>query len=45
MPGYVNRLRVRFDRAGTYRVMCLEFCGMSHHAMKGVVEVKEGGVR
>jgi cytochrome c oxidase subunit 2 len=39
MPGYVNRLRVRFDRPGTYRVMCLEFCGMSHHVMRGVIEV------
>jgi len=41
MPGYVNRLRVQFDRPGTYRVMCLEYCGLSHHAMNGVVEVKE----
>jgi cytochrome c oxidase subunit 2 len=43
MPGYVNRLRVRFDRPGTYPIMCLEFCGMSHHAMRGVIEVKETG--
>jgi cytochrome c oxidase subunit 2 len=41
MPGYVNRLRLRFDRPGTYRVMCLEFCGLSHHAMTGVIEVTE----
>jgi cytochrome c oxidase subunit 2 len=40
MPGYVNRLRVRFDRPGTYTVMCLEFCGMAHHRMRGVVEVR-----
>jgi cytochrome c oxidase subunit II len=40
MPGYVNRLRVRFDQAGTYTVLCLEFCGMSHHRMRGVVEVR-----
>lgn len=39
MPGYVNRLRVEFDRPGTYPVMCLEFCGMSHHAMRAVIEV------
>jgi cytochrome c oxidase subunit 2 len=43
MPGYVNRLRVRFDRAGIYRVLCLEFCGMSHHAMNGAIEVTEAG--
>jgi cytochrome c oxidase subunit 2 len=40
MPGYLNRLRVTFDRPGTYTVLCLEFCGMSHHRMRGVVEVK-----
>lgn len=40
MPGYVNRLRVMFDQPGTYTVLCLEFCGMSHHRMRGVVEVK-----
>ena len=40
MPGYVNRLRVAFDQPGTYTVLCLEFCGMSHHRMRGVVEVK-----
>jgi cytochrome c oxidase subunit 2 len=40
MPGYVNRLRVTFDQPGTYTVLCLEFCGMSHHRMRGVVEVR-----
>jgi cytochrome c oxidase subunit II len=40
MPGYVNRLRVTFDRPGTYTVLCLEFCGMSHHRMRGIVEVR-----
>ena len=39
MPGYVNRLRVRFDRPGTYRVLCLELCGMAHHAMNGTIQV------
>jgi len=40
MPGYMNRLRVTFDQPGTYTVLCLEFCGMSHHRMRGVIEVK-----
>jgi cytochrome c oxidase subunit 2 len=40
MPGYVNRLRVVFDKPGMYTVLCLEFCGMSHHRMRGVVEVQ-----
>jgi cytochrome c oxidase subunit II len=25
MPGYVNRLRVTFEKPGTYTVLCLEF--------------------
>jgi cytochrome c oxidase subunit 2 len=40
MPGYMNRLRVRLDRPGTYTVLCLEFCGLAHHRMRGVVDVK-----
>ena len=40
MPGYVNRLRVRFDRPGSYTVLCLEYCGMGHHRMRGVVDVR-----
>lgn len=40
MPGYVNRLRVTFRDPGTYTVLCLEFCGMAHHRMRGVVEVR-----
>jgi cytochrome c oxidase subunit 2 len=40
MPGYMNRLRVTFDQSGTYAVLCLEFCGMSHHRMRAVVEVR-----
>ena len=40
MPGYVNRLRVKFDQPGNYTVLCLEFCGMAHHGMRGLVEVR-----
>ena len=40
MPGYVNRLRWVFDEPGTYHVLCLEFCGMSHHAMHTSFTVK-----
>jgi cytochrome c oxidase subunit 2 len=40
MPGYLNRLRVTFDESGIYTVLCLEFCGMSHHRMRAVVEVR-----
>jgi cytochrome c oxidase subunit II len=40
MPGYVNRLRLRFERPGTYTVFCLEYCGMGHHRMRGAIEVR-----
>jgi cytochrome c oxidase subunit 2 len=33
MPGYVNHLRVRFDKPGTYHVLCLEYCGLGHAVM------------
>ena len=40
MPGYVNRLRVRLDEPGRYAVLCLEMCGMDHHKMRAVMDVK-----
>jgi cytochrome c oxidase subunit II len=40
MPGYVNRLRLRFSQPGRYTVLCLELCGMDHHRMRGVFDVK-----
>jgi len=33
MPGYTNRLVHVFNEPGTYRILCLEYCGMAHHAM------------
>lgn len=39
MPGYVNELAVEFDQPGTYKLMCLEYCGLAHHAMEGVINV------
>ncbi|CUT00926.1 hypothetical protein [Candidatus Chrysopegis kryptomonas] len=43
MPGYVNRLFIKFDKPGFYTAYCMELCGNSHHAMKGVIEVVEEG--
>ncbi len=34
MPGYVNRLRWRFEEPGAYNVFCLEYCGMGHQLMR-----------
>lgn len=39
MPGYVNKLQVRFAEAGEYEVLCLEYCGLAHHGMRAVIKV------
>ncbi|MGH8462242.1 MAG: cytochrome oxidase [Stenotrophobium sp.] len=39
MPGYTNRLLHTFAQPGKYRVMCLEYCGLAHHAMITQFEV------
>lgn len=33
MPGYINTLRHTFTEPGTYRFLCLEYCGLGHHDM------------
>lgn len=33
MPGYVNKVYYTFSKAGTYQIMCLEYCGLGHHVM------------
>lgn len=40
MPGYVNRVRLRLEQRGRYTVLCLEMCGMDHHKMRAVLDVK-----
>jgi cytochrome c oxidase subunit II len=42
MPGYSNKLRHTFDKKGTYKVLCLEYCGIAHHNM--MTEIKVGDV-
>ncbi len=39
MPGYVNELAHTFEEPGTYRIMCLEYCGMVHHGMIAAITV------
>ncbi len=39
MPGYVNKLQVRFIEPGEYEVLCLEYCGLAHHGMRAVIKV------
>ena len=40
MPDYANRLFYRFDVPGHYYVLCLEYCGVAHHAMNAEFDVK-----
>lgn len=41
MPGYVNKLQVRFTEPGDYEVLCLEYCGVGHHIMRAVLKVRD----
>ncbi len=33
MPGYINRFQHTFPKAGIYKIICMEFCGIAHHDM------------
>jgi cytochrome c oxidase subunit 2 len=39
MPGYVNRLIYTFTEPGTYKILCLEYCGLAHHEMPAEIKV------
>jgi len=39
IPGAVNYAQARFDNAGTYQILCHEFCGSGHDNMMGSIEV------
>jgi cytochrome c oxidase subunit 2 len=41
VPGHIAQLRVTFDRPGTYRFLCHEYCGRGHHLMHGQIVVEE----
>lgn len=43
MPGYVNRLTHTFEAPGTYRILCLEYCGLAHHDMITEIVATGGG--
>ncbi|OIR03121.1 cytochrome c oxidase subunit 2 [mine drainage metagenome] len=42
MPGYTNVVRYTFREEGTYRILCLEYCGVAHHNM--MTEFKVGAL-
>lgn len=40
LPGYEHVIKVTPNRAGTYSIMCNEFCGIGHHKMVSRLYVK-----
>ena len=40
VPGYEHVITVTPNKAGTYSVVCNEFCGINHHTMVGRIYVK-----
>lgn len=45
MPGYVNTLRHTFTVPGTYRMLCLEYCGLIHHDMIAELHVRAAAAK
>lgn len=39
MPGFVNKLVYTFEEPGSYRVLCLEYCGVAHAGMASEITV------
>ncbi|MBS0438028.1 MAG: cytochrome oxidase [Proteobacteria bacterium] len=39
MPGFTNKLLYTFAAPGTYKVMCLEYCGLGHAPMTSQIQV------
>lgn len=40
VPGYEHVVTITPNRAGTYSVVCNEYCGIGHHTMVGRIYVK-----
>jgi len=40
LPGQVSEFTLRFDKPGTYRFVCHEYCGVGHQAMAGQIIVE-----
>ena len=41
MPGYINSLAHVFNQPGKYKILCLEYCGLSHHSMVAELTVTQ----
>ena len=42
VPGHTSTLRHTFTQPGTYRLLCLEYCGRIHHSMIAEFHVDTG---
>lgn len=40
-PDHHQNAVYTFDKPGTYRILCLEYCGLGHHLMESTIEVTE----
>lgn len=41
LPGEVSTVRYTFKKAGEYRIICNQYCGLGHQNMFGTIVVKE----
>jgi len=41
MPGYSNALQLKLTQPGTYKLLCMEYCGLAHHGMISEITVEE----
>ena len=44
MPNYTNKVVYTFEETGTYRILCMELCGVAHHEMTFEFDVVEADV-
>jgi cytochrome c oxidase subunit 2 len=40
IPGHTQSGIYTFEQPGTYSILCLEFCGVGHHQMRGQITVE-----
>lgn len=40
IPGYEHVVKMTPTKAGTYAIVCNEYCGIGHHTMLGRIYVK-----
>ncbi len=41
IPGHISQARIHFNEAGTYKMLCHQYCGRLHQAMHADIIVEE----